>query len=65
MLIDLFLSGVVSTLAGTGSPGYLDGVGSAAKFYGPLGITLDPKGNLYIADEWNHRIRKVSPNGIF
>ncbi|TAE47882.1 MAG: hypothetical protein EAZ89_16570 [Bacteroidetes bacterium] len=56
--------GVVSRLAGqafvTGSN---DGTGSGAKFYRPYGIEVDLLGNVYVADEWNHLIRKVTPNG--
>lgn len=53
------LTGELGTLAGTGSPGYLDGPGLSAQFDGPFGITTD--GNfLYIADEINNRIRKIS-----
>jgi DNA-binding beta-propeller fold protein YncE len=51
-------SGVVTTLAGTGV-GFADGPGSAAKFWGLGNIVVDPTGNLYIADTYNHRIRKI------
>lgn len=52
-------SGLVSTIAGTGSGGYADGVGTAASFYYPYGITVDRIGNLYLADTYDFRIRKV------
>jgi hypothetical protein len=53
-------SGVVSTLAGTpGSSGSSDGPGTAARFQGPQGLTIDSAGNLYVADTNNHTIRKV------
>lgn len=51
------LSLVVSTLAGS-STGSVDGTGTAAKFYDPVGITTDGK-NLYVADNLNDTIRKV------
>ncbi|WP_298438333.1 hypothetical protein [Geobacter sp.] len=52
-------SGVVSTLAGTAwTHGTTDGIGSAASFYDPVGITTDGK-NLYVADSTNHTIRKI------
>jgi sugar lactone lactonase YvrE len=60
------LDGTITTLAGTGSRGF-EGDGAAAtqaKLYDPSGIALDTVGNLYIADTFNHRIRKVSPDGI-
>jgi gliding motility-associated-like protein len=62
-------NGNVSTIAGTktGFPnnfGSTDGLASQAKFYRPYGIHLDEMGNLFVADEWNCLIRKISPNGI-
>jgi sugar lactone lactonase YvrE len=59
--------GVVSTLAGDGAAGtfgYVDGVGTAARFTQPQGITVDPAGNLYVVDYGNHRIRKVTSGGV-
>jgi sugar lactone lactonase YvrE len=53
-------TGQVDTIAGVeGSNGYVDGNGSAARFYWPKGIALDGAGNLYVADTRNHVIRKV------
>jgi sugar lactone lactonase YvrE len=50
---------VVDTLAGTaGSSGATDDTGTAARFYQPAGITMDGT-NLYVADTFNHTIRKV------
>ena len=49
-------TGVVTTLAGSGSPGFADGTGSAASFYFPMGITTDGV-NLYVSDFYE--IRKV------
>jgi sugar lactone lactonase YvrE len=58
-------AGVVETVAGTGSPGYSGdgGQATAAQLRYPNGIVIDPAGNLYIADEFNHRVRKVNRNG--
>ncbi len=57
-------SGNVSTFAGMAyTAGALDGIGSNALFYRPYGLTVDNQGNIIVADEWNHRIRKISPQG--
>ena len=55
-------AGIMTTLAGNGSPGYSGDGGRAtqAQLNGPIGLALDAAGNLYIADTLNHRIRKVS-----
>ena len=51
-------TGVVTTLAGTGSSGSANGTGTSASFNNPIGITTDGT-NLYVADYRNHRIRKI------
>jgi len=57
-------SGVVSTIAGQVTQGFVDATGTSAKFAVPRGITIDSKGNLYVADTSNHRIRKVTQSGV-
>lgn len=56
-------SGMVSTIAGSGFAGYSDGKGLSAEFNYPRGICVDKDYNLYIGDSWNHRVRKITPNG--
>jgi len=51
-------TGVVTTVAGTGSTGSANGTGTSASFYYPVGITTDGT-NLYVADTINHLIRKI------
>lgn len=55
--------GKVSTLAGSGIPGFADGMGTAAAFNTPSCVALDRSGNVYVTDRGNHRIRKISPSG--
>jgi len=58
-------AGVVTTLAGTaGSSGSTDATGSAARFNFPSGVAVDNSGNVFVADENNHTIRKVTSAGV-
>jgi hypothetical protein len=59
-------SGIISTVAGNGTAGYLgdNGAATAAQLNGPQGIVVDSDQNIFIADWSNHRIRKVTASGI-
>ena len=57
-------AGVVSTFAGTGTSGYVDGVGVNARFSGPQGLAVDRSGNVFVADRFNGAIRKITPAGV-
>lgn len=57
-------SGTVTTLAGNGVVGFVDGVGGAARFKFPSGVAVDGAGNVFVADQGNHAIRKISPSGV-
>src|SRR5436190_2110136 len=56
--------GTVSTLAGLpGKHGFSDGKGMEARFTSPAGLTVDGKGNVFVADSFNGAIRRISPAG--
>jgi sugar lactone lactonase YvrE len=64
-------AGTVTTLAGNlaandnpDTAGYVDGAAAAARFSSPQGIALDSAGNLYVADQRNAALRKISPTGV-
>jgi sugar lactone lactonase YvrE len=57
-------SGVVTTLAGSGSPGFSDGFRTSALFNFPVSLAIDPSGNIFVGDRDNHRIRMIKPDGL-
>ena len=57
--------GSVTTFAGSpGNAGWMDGIGSAARFNNPTGIGVDTAGVVYVADTTNNLIRKITPGGM-
>ena len=64
-IVKITADGTINELVGVeGVCGTSDGVGAAARFQDPCGLTLDSAGNLYVADTGNHTIRKVTPAGV-
>lgn len=57
-------AGIVTTIAGTaGVFGAADGPGPVASFNGPIGISIDRAGNLFVVDTGNRTLRRIDPTG--
>lgn len=58
-------NGTVTTIAGNNTPDYINGIGSAARFYKPNDVQVDISNNdVYVADYLNNAIRKVTAAGV-
>ncbi len=59
-------SGTINTIAGTGTPGFSGdgGPATAGKINYPTGVDIDASGNIYVADFYNHVVRKINTSGI-
>ena len=59
-------AGIITTVAGTDEQGFSGdgGPATAAQLGGPLAVAFDSQGNLFIADHWNNRVRKIDRAGI-
>lgn len=57
-------SSTVTTIAGTGTAGFMEGPAANARFNTPQGLAIDPAGVLYVADTFNMSVRTVTPTGM-
>lgn len=55
--------GWVTTVAGDGLRGVVDGPGNKARFAYPTGLTFAPDGTLFVVDRWAHMVRAIAPDG--
>ena len=53
-----------TTLAGGGGFSSADGSGGAERLWAPSGVAVDTDGNVYVGDQFNYTIRKVTPAGV-
>jgi hypothetical protein len=59
------VDGVVTTFASTaGRRGSADGMGAAARFNTPTSVAVDSAGNVHVADQSNHTVRKITAGGV-
>ena len=56
-------AGAVTTVAGSDTTGYVDGLGPAAAFFNPMGLAVDGNDNIYVADAGNNLIRLIKSGG--
>jgi len=64
LIREISTTGNVTTIAGNQSAGLVNGVASSAEFYAPSGQVFDAQGNLYVSDQGNNVIRKITPAGV-
>jgi sugar lactone lactonase YvrE len=55
--------GAVTTVAGTGQPGHLDGPAGQAQFSFPMNLAVDAAGHLYVTDSQSGHVRRIAPDG--
>jgi len=58
--------GIISTIAGTGLPGFSGdgGAATSAKLDEPTSVAVDSNGNVFVMDSWNSVVRKITPGGV-
>jgi sugar lactone lactonase YvrE len=63
-ILKVSINGNLTVFAGNGTAGSTNGSGATARFWNPLGLAIDSSNNLYVADNYNHLIRKITPAGV-
>ena len=63
-ILKISADGKATILAGSAESGDVDGQGASARFNFPFGIDVDNDGNVYVADLFSYKIRKITPDGI-
>jgi hypothetical protein len=58
------MDGQVTIVAGSGKPGFDDGISTKATFNFPLDLAVGPNGEIYVADGWNIALRKITRDGV-
>ena len=58
------VDGMVSTFAGDGTAGFQDGPGATARFNALTGVAVDARGNVFVSDCGNHRVRQITPDSV-
>jgi hypothetical protein len=57
-------AGVVTTLAGSGTPGFMNGAVATAKFLDPPAVAVDPMNNIFVGDAFNYKIREITSGSV-
>jgi sugar lactone lactonase YvrE len=61
---DIGVASKVTVVVGSGTAGHADGNFASASFAVPAGVAVDAHGNLLVTEARNHRVRKITPNGV-
>jgi len=64
LIREISSTGNVTTIAGNQSAGLVNGAAASAEFYAPTGQVVDAQGNVYVSDQGNNVIRKITPLGV-
>jgi serine/threonine protein kinase, bacterial len=57
-------AGTVSTVAGSGTPGFMNGAAATAEFLDPPAVAVDPMDNIFVGDAFNYKVREISSGAV-